>query len=419
MQGITRTLGNASLVLALAAPALAQNTWYVDITATPPGVGTQAQPYTSIQYAIDRPTTLTDDTIIVAPGIYAERAGSPSKFLILRSSQGPFKTMIRPGIPGPIVVFPNTYANSTFPTVEGFRLQGEPGIFMEGISSADIIVRNCIIDAGYDATLTNAVGVRAEVSVRMDRCTIINFGRAVTLNDFFGSPSETRLSNSILHHGAGGTNLSLEYCQYEGQLSGAVLVVGNISGPPGVWSAPNGDVHLKPLSPCIDKGNPSMFDPDGTRLDIGVIPYDPNYAGIPVTYCVGKQHSAGCTPQIRFTGTPSYSGSDDFHVHADSALNKKPGLILWGYKASSSPFNGGTLCLGTPIVRGPVLSSGGNPGGPDCSGHFDWHFDNAYAQSLFILDGRNVYVQAWGRDPGYAPPNNSQLSNAGVFHFSP
>ena len=39
--------------LVLLAPQLsAQTTWYVDINGTPPGSGTQGDPYTSIQYAI-------------------------------------------------------------------------------------------------------------------------------------------------------------------------------------------------------------------------------------------------------------------------------------------------------------------------------------------------------------------------------
>lgn len=35
-----------------------------------------------------------------------------------------------------------------------------------------------------------------------------------------------------------------------------------------------GNYHLTVNSPCIDKGDPTMFDPDGTRCDIGAFYYD-------------------------------------------------------------------------------------------------------------------------------------------------
>src|SRR5687768_13342973 len=111
-----RMIGMAlGLALTCASTAAAQTTWYIDVQAAPPGVGTQAQPYASIQYAVDQQTTVTGDTLLVAPGIYAERVNSPSKFLILRSQQGPHVTMIRPTVAGSIVNMPNSYADLTWP----------------------------------------------------------------------------------------------------------------------------------------------------------------------------------------------------------------------------------------------------------------------------------------------------------------
>ncbi len=56
----------------LAGPALTQTTWYVDVNGTPPGTGSQADPYTSIQYAIEQPATVDLDTILVSPGTCLE-----------------------------------------------------------------------------------------------------------------------------------------------------------------------------------------------------------------------------------------------------------------------------------------------------------------------------------------------------------
>ncbi len=52
-------------VLAATVPAFAQTTWHVDASAAPPGDGTQAHPYASIAYAVQRPTTVNGDRILV------------------------------------------------------------------------------------------------------------------------------------------------------------------------------------------------------------------------------------------------------------------------------------------------------------------------------------------------------------------
>jgi hypothetical protein len=55
---------------AIASPSFAQTVWYVDANGTPPGTGSAGNPYTSIQYAISRPATLSGDTLYVYPGVY-------------------------------------------------------------------------------------------------------------------------------------------------------------------------------------------------------------------------------------------------------------------------------------------------------------------------------------------------------------
>src|SRR5262245_37439554 len=98
--------GAALLVLASVTGTLhAQTTWYVDASAVPPGSGTPAAPYASIQYAIDRPTTLAGDTVLVAPGGYVERIHL-EKEITVRSASGPLRTsIIKPPTPGAEVVF--------------------------------------------------------------------------------------------------------------------------------------------------------------------------------------------------------------------------------------------------------------------------------------------------------------------------
>jgi hypothetical protein len=47
---------------------------------------------------------------------------------------------------------------------------------------------------------------------------------------------------------------------------------GNFSADPAFVNAPVGDFTLRPVSPCINTGDPSKTDPDGSRLDVGAYP---------------------------------------------------------------------------------------------------------------------------------------------------
>jgi hypothetical protein len=107
-------------------------------------------------------------------------------------------------------------------------------------------------------------------------------------------------------------------------------------------------------------------------------------------------------------------------VRAANVRNQKPGLLLYGVSGrSNAPFQGGTLCVKTPIKRTPVSGSGGTPlPASDCTGIYAIDM-NAFAQGLFggaplpalRLPGTLVQCQWWGRDPGFPPPNSSTLSD--------
>src|SRR5688572_21284203 len=77
----------------------AQTTWYVDGSAVPPGDGSQANPYTSIQYALAQATTQDGDTVLVLPGTYAENVDFLGKAVRLVSSGGRTVTAIDGGGP--------------------------------------------------------------------------------------------------------------------------------------------------------------------------------------------------------------------------------------------------------------------------------------------------------------------------------
>jgi glucose/arabinose dehydrogenase len=148
-----------------------------------------------------------------------------------------------------------------------------------------------------------------------------------------------------------------------------------------------------------------------------IVSSDPNTT----TYCTAKQNSLGCLPAISSTGTASASATSGFVVKASNIRNRKNGLLFYGVSGrASSPFQGGTLCIATPIARTPGMYSGGSAAPVnDCTGSFSIDM-NRFAQGLLGGNplpalqqaGTLVDCQWWGRDPGFAPPNNTQLSNA-------
>ena len=138
------------------------------------------------------------------------------------------------------------------------------------------------------------------------------------------------------------------------------------------------------------------------------------------TYCVAKVNSLGCTPSISSTFHGSVYWTTGFPVRATNVRNNKPGLLLYSTTGqASTPFQGGTLCLAAAIRRSTPLSSGGSPTGNDCTGVYQIDM-NDFSHGVLggtpapelLVQGTLVRCQFWGRDPGFAAPNNSSLSNA-------
>ena len=211
----------------------------------------------------------------------------------------------------------------------------------------------------------------------------INVGRQLAYSDLaFGA-------NGILYS-MGSTSASTNGLYSVDPLTGAATVLGNMSHPMG-----------------SDGG--LTFVPDE----------------IPTPYCTAKQNSLGCSPRIFGAGAPSASAGSGFVVSGMNVLNNKPGLLLYtnGGKAAA-PFAGGFLCVGAPVRRTIGLSSGGNPPPSDCSGVYSIDL-NAFAvgalggspQPFLTVPGTVVDAQYWGRDPGYAAPNNATLSNGLQFEI--
>jgi hypothetical protein len=416
----------ATLVLAF----FAGNTWYVDVNAPAPGNGSQANPYHSIQFALNQATTINGDTLSVAPGVYHENI-TFQKRVVVEGTAGPLLTILRSATTTGNVVLslvPDGFVNGSYEaaalagfTIDGTGNAGGTGAKVD-IDDSVLGLRRCIV-TGF----TSGLGVHQNMSnwIDMYQCTVSGNQNGAR-SDTFVSGGAITLAGCILRHNsvdAVNSNTSIGYLAYHSCVPSDLIAAGNgsFSGAPGVWNAAARDFHLKPLSPCIDYagGFGLPLDPDGSQPDVGALTYDPNYAPNPTTYCTPKTNSAGCPLLMSWAGDASLSGPDNFVLSAQPALNNKPGLFIWSRGALASPFSGGTLCLRSPIVRGSQLSTGGNPTGNDCSGMFTWPFTQAYMAQKGIAAGEILYAQAWGRDQGFPAPNNAQLSDAIVFPIGP
>jgi hypothetical protein len=157
-------------------------------------------------------------------------------------------------------------------------------------------------------------------------------------------------------------------------------------------------------------------DGDGLTDVIVGAPYDDDFgtssgsahvfAGFePVaTYCTAKPGLVCGTPAIGYSGIASASAGAGFVVSAAPARGHVPGLLLYSAAGpSNTPFQGGTLCAAPPILRGPLVDSGGTAG--QCDGVFALDL-NAFAAGLvggnpagfLSAPGTSVVCQWWGRD---------------------
>ncbi len=127
------------------------------------------------------------------------------------------------------------------------------------------------------------------------------------------------------------------------------------------------------------------------------------------TYCTGKTNSLGCVPAVSWLNQPDKSAGT-FTVTCANVLNQQNGLIIWGHSQIAVAFQGGTLCVGSPLVRGPLIGSGGAGSGSSCTGAYNHVFTTAYMNAMGINAGDTLYAQFWMRDPPIA--STTGLSNA-------
>ncbi|MDZ4772115.1 MAG: DM13 domain-containing protein [Planctomycetota bacterium] len=120
----------------------------------------------------------------------------------------------------------------------------------------------------------------------------------------------------------------------------------------------------------------------------------------PQSFCVGKMNSQGCTPTIATSGIASATSLAPLMISTTNVLNQSPGLMIYANSSANVPFQGGTLCIGSPLRRTSVMFSGGNTTGQSCTGSYALDF-NAWVRSGIdtnLAAGREVFAQYYYRD---------------------
>ncbi len=114
--------------------------------------------------------------------------------------------------------------------------------------------------------------------------------------------------------------------------------------------------------------------------------------GLPEPYCVARPSSLGCTPAIGWSGTPSVSGADNFHLTATNVPGQTTGFLIWSRSPAPRGLTPGgiVLCLAHPQIES-LIASGGTLG--FCNGALDFHFSQALMAANNLAPGDVVYAQ--------------------------
>jgi hypothetical protein len=216
---------------------------------------------------------------------------------------------------------------------------------------------------------------------------------------------------------------------------GGTIYWGNNGLNAGNWSTSGGASNTKDTVENVFVQNPAAgtwtVDVIGSDVNTDMRPEPGNNADFslwvtgvtlggcsaPTTYCTAKLSTSGCLPAIGSSGQPALSNPAGFSITTTAMEVGQNSLSFFGLTGpASTPFQGGTLCVGGILNRLNVKNSGGAAA---CSGSITYTLAELLASpgGGGIGLGQQVNCQTWGRD--VPDPFGSSLSNGLQFVTCP
>jgi hypothetical protein len=115
------------------------------------------------------------------------------------------------------------------------------------------------------------------------------------------------------------------------------------------------------------------------------------------------------------------SVGDEFIVSADFINCGTNTGLVWSSSPASTPFGGGTLCVGSNYQVLAVNNTGTYPSLYCQSGNctYDFAISRSYMSSHGLTAGSTFYAQVISRDPGFPYPDNIGLTDALAVTIAP
>ncbi|MBA4311524.1 MAG: hypothetical protein C0417_02730 [Chlorobiaceae bacterium] len=194
--------------------------------------------YTSINAAIQ--ASVAGDTVKVWPGIYNQQVNLNKDVVLMGSG---YEGTILSGSYNPVVLM-NTGK------LMWFRVTSYSG---DGIKTSGGTVSNCaIISCLGEGILSNTNGAITQI-----------FNCVFYKNNLHGIQGSNGATINVINCIGWSNGAGFYYDSY----SSSIVISYSFSDEPQFVS--EYDIHLQPTSSCVNGGSPSLFDPDGSRSDIG------------------------------------------------------------------------------------------------------------------------------------------------------